>query len=39
MTASVPYAFSEPEERTALREAVAKLAGKYGHEFVAKQAR
>lgn len=32
-------AFSEPEERTALREAVAKLAGKYGHEYVAKQSR
>jgi alkylation response protein AidB-like acyl-CoA dehydrogenase len=32
-------AFTEPEERTALREAVAKLAGKYGHDFVAKQAR
>jgi len=30
--------FSEPEERVALREAVRKLAGKYGHEFVAKQA-
>ncbi|TYL45644.1 acyl-CoA dehydrogenase [Nocardioides sp. BGMRC 2183] len=32
-------AFSEPEERIALREAVAKLASKYGHEYVAKQAR
>ncbi|HEY0890849.1 MAG TPA: acyl-CoA dehydrogenase family protein [Nocardioides sp.] len=31
--------FTEPEERVALREAVAKLAGKYGHDFVAKQAR
>lgn len=32
-------AFTEPEERTALRQAVAKLAGKYGREFVEKQAR
>lgn len=31
--------FTEPEERTALREAVAKLAGKYGPEFVERQAR
>ncbi len=31
--------FTEPDERVALREAVAKLAGKYGHEYVAKQAR
>lgn len=30
--------FTEPEERTALREAVRKLAGKYGHEYVAQQA-
>ncbi|TCJ29382.1 acyl-CoA dehydrogenase family protein [Nocardioides jejuensis] len=30
--------FTEPEERVALREAVAKLAGKYGREFVEKQA-
>jgi alkylation response protein AidB-like acyl-CoA dehydrogenase len=30
--------FTEPEERVALREAVKKLASKYGHEFVAKQA-
>jgi alkylation response protein AidB-like acyl-CoA dehydrogenase len=30
--------FTEPEERTALREAVSKLAGKYGHEYVMKQA-
>lgn len=30
--------FTEPEERVALRDAVRKLAGKYGHEFVAKQA-
>ncbi|WP_239460075.1 acyl-CoA dehydrogenase family protein [Nocardioides daejeonensis] len=35
---SVTTMFSEPEERVALREAVRKLAGKYGHEFVAKQA-
>ncbi|GGD09144.1 acyl-CoA dehydrogenase family protein [Nocardioides daphniae] len=32
-------AFTEPEERVALREAVAKLAGKYGREYVEKQAR
>ena len=31
-------AFTEPEERVALREAVAKLAGKYGREYVEKQA-
>lgn len=31
--------FTEPDERVALREAVGKLAGKYGHEYVAKQAR
>ncbi len=31
--------FSEPEERVALREAVRKLAGKYGREYVEKQAR
>lgn len=31
--------FTEPEERLALREAVAKLAGKYGREYVEKQAR
>ncbi len=30
--------FTEPEERTALRAAVRKLAGKYGHEYVVKQA-
>ncbi|WP_110181040.1 acyl-CoA dehydrogenase family protein [Nocardioides solisilvae] len=30
--------FTEPEERLALREAVAKLAGKYGREYVEKQA-
>ncbi|WP_235734498.1 acyl-CoA dehydrogenase family protein [Nocardioides alcanivorans] len=30
--------FTEPEERVALREAVRKLAGKYGHDYVAKQA-
>lgn len=30
--------FTEPEERVALREAVAKLAGKYGQEYVVKQA-
>lgn len=30
--------FSEPEERIALREAVARLAGKYGHEYIARQA-
>lgn len=31
--------FTEPDERVALREAVAKLAGKYGREYVEKQAR
>ncbi len=31
--------FTEPEERVALREAVKKLASKYGREFVEKQAR
>ncbi|MFW6773061.1 acyl-CoA dehydrogenase family protein [Nocardioides sp. CPCC 205120] len=31
--------FTEPDERTALREAVAKLAAKYGREYVEKQAR
>lgn len=31
--------FTEPDERVALREAVGKLAGKYGHEYVAQQAR
>jgi alkylation response protein AidB-like acyl-CoA dehydrogenase len=31
--------FTEPEERLALREAVAKLAGKYGREYIEKQAR
>lgn len=31
--------FVEPDERTELRAAVAKLAGKYGREFVEKQAR
>ena len=30
--------FSEPEERTALREAVAGLAGGYGRRFVEEQA-
>ena len=30
--------FTEPEERVALREAVAKLAGKYGREYIEKQA-
>jgi alkylation response protein AidB-like acyl-CoA dehydrogenase len=30
--------FTEPEERVALREAVRKLAGKYGREYVEKQA-
>jgi alkylation response protein AidB-like acyl-CoA dehydrogenase len=36
MSAMTP--FSEPEERTALREAVARLAGKYGHDYIARQA-
>src|SRR5699024_2075788 len=30
--------FTEPEERTALRESVRRLAGKYGHDYVAQQA-
>jgi alkylation response protein AidB-like acyl-CoA dehydrogenase len=30
-------AFSEPEERVALREAVRKLAGSYGHAYVAEK--
>jgi alkylation response protein AidB-like acyl-CoA dehydrogenase len=32
-------AFSEPEERTALRQAVAKLAGSYGREYIEKKSR
>jgi alkylation response protein AidB-like acyl-CoA dehydrogenase len=31
--------FTEPEERVALRESVARLAGKYGREYIEKQAR
>ncbi len=31
--------FSEPDERVALREAVRKLAGRYGHEYILKQSR
>ncbi|MBB4684525.1 acyl-CoA dehydrogenase family protein [Amycolatopsis jiangsuensis] len=31
--------FVEPEERVALRKAVAELAGKYGYEYYAKKAR
>jgi alkylation response protein AidB-like acyl-CoA dehydrogenase len=31
--------YTEPEERTALREAVRKLAGSYGHEYIVEQAR
>ena len=31
--------FSEPEERIALREAVAKLAGSYGHSYIAEKTR
>jgi alkylation response protein AidB-like acyl-CoA dehydrogenase len=31
--------FTEPEERTALRQAVRKLAGSYGREYIEKQAR
>ena len=31
--------FTEPEERVALRGAVAKLAGSYGREYFVKQAR
>jgi len=31
--------FTEPEERTALREAVQKLAGSYGHSYVAEKTR
>lgn len=30
--------FAEPEERVALRDAVAKLAGTYGREYVERQA-
>lgn len=30
--------FTEPEERVALREAVARLAGKYGREYIERQA-
>ena len=33
------HAFAEPEERTALREAVRRLAGTYGREYVERQAR
>ncbi len=36
---TVTTGFSEPEERVALREAVRKLASKYGREYVEKQAR
>jgi len=32
-------AFTEPEERIALREAVAKLAGSYGHAYIAEKTR
>jgi len=32
-------AFSEPEERTALREAVRKLAGSYGREYIEAKSR
>ena len=31
--------FTEPEERVALRESVKALAGRYGYEYVARQAR
>ena len=31
--------FTEPEERIALREAVAKLAGSYGHAYIAEKTR
>ena len=31
--------FTEPEERTALREAVRKLASSYGHDYIVGQAR
>jgi alkylation response protein AidB-like acyl-CoA dehydrogenase len=31
--------FTEPEERGALREAVRKLAGSYGHDYIVGQAR
>jgi alkylation response protein AidB-like acyl-CoA dehydrogenase len=33
------HEFVEPEERTALREAVRKLAGSYGHAYVAEKTR
>ncbi|QYJ03186.1 acyl-CoA dehydrogenase family protein [Nocardioides panacisoli] len=36
---TVSTMFTEPEERVALREAVAKLAASYGREYVEKQAR
>ena len=39
MTGTDTTMFGEPEERTALREAVARLAAKYGPEFVQQQAR
>ena len=39
MTGTDTTMFGEPEERTALREAVARLASKYGPEFVQQQAR
>ncbi|MDH2412677.1 acyl-CoA dehydrogenase family protein [Nocardioides sp. CER19] len=38
MSAITMTPFSEPEERVALREAVARLAGKYGHDYIARQA-
>lgn len=31
---SIPMMFSEPDERTALREAVRKLAGSYGRDYI-----
>ena len=39
MSTTEPISYSETEERVALREAVKALAGKYGREYVEKQAR
>ncbi len=39
MSDAVTTMFTEPEERGALREAVAKLAASYGREYIERQAR
>src|SRR5688572_32992976 len=39
MTETVQPAFSESDERRALRQAVAKLAGGYGRDYFVQQAR